>query len=58
MESVIQQLLARGARLIILCNEGDENMEQYEGQGCMLIKVRGTTRRGTGSSRPSCRLPW
>jgi glucosamine--fructose-6-phosphate aminotransferase (isomerizing) len=24
MQSVIQQLLARGARLIVLCNEGDE----------------------------------
>lgn len=40
MESVIQQLLARSARLIILCNEGDANMHQYRDKGgCQLIEV-------------------
>jgi glucosamine--fructose-6-phosphate aminotransferase (isomerizing) len=28
MQSVIQQLLARGARLIVLCNEGDETLRE------------------------------
>jgi len=39
MESVIQQLLARGARLYIVCNEGDDNMKAYEERGCKLIPV-------------------
>jgi hypothetical protein len=39
MESVIQQLLARDAQLYILCNEGDDNMRQYEAKGCHLIQV-------------------
>jgi hypothetical protein len=39
MESVIQQLLARGARLYILCNIGDETMKEYEQKGCKLIQV-------------------
>lgn len=44
MESVIQQLLARSARLIILCTEGDKNMKQYASRNdCQLIEV------GTGS---------
>ncbi len=40
MESVIQQLLARAAKLYIVCNEGDETMAAYEEKGCRLIKVR------------------
>jgi glutamine---fructose-6-phosphate transaminase (isomerizing) len=28
MQSVIQQLLARGARLVVLCNEGDEALRE------------------------------
>lgn len=41
MESVIQQLLARNAQLVILCTEGDENMKQYvDGYKCQLIEVR------------------
>ena len=41
MESVIQQLLARSARLIILCTEGDTNMKQYAVRNdCQLIEVR------------------
>lgn len=40
MESVIQQLLARNARLVIVCTEGDEKMKQYvEGYDCQLIEV-------------------
>eukprot|EP00878_Enallax_costatus_P006129 GHUV01006425.1.p1 GENE.GHUV01006425.1~~GHUV01006425.1.p1 ORF type:complete len:319 (+),score=91.93 GHUV01006425.1:316-1272(+) len=43
MESVIQQLLARSARLIILCTEGDTNMKQYAARNdCQLIEVPGT----------------
>ena len=44
MDSVIQQLLARAAKLYIVCNEGDEGMKAYEQQGCQLIKVRGRLR--------------
>jgi hypothetical protein len=41
MESVIQQLLARNAKLVIVCTAGDENMQQYvEGHDCKLIEVR------------------
>lgn len=39
MESVIQQLLARNARLIILCSEGDANMKSYASKDCQLIEV-------------------
>lgn len=40
MESVIQQLLARSARLIILCTEGDTSMKQYAARNdCQLIEV-------------------
>lgn len=45
MESVIQQLLARSAKLVIVCTAGDENMRQYvEGHDCKLIEVRGSQR--------------
>jgi glucosamine--fructose-6-phosphate aminotransferase (isomerizing) len=41
MESVIQQLLARNARLIILCTAGDANMHAYRdnARGCTLVEV-------------------
>ncbi|KAI8471180.1 MAG: hypothetical protein J3K34DRAFT_458509 [Monoraphidium minutum] len=39
MESVIHQLLARSAKLIILCNTGDAAMDQFEGRGCSLVRV-------------------
>uniref|UniRef100_A0A7S0WPK8 glutamine--fructose-6-phosphate transaminase (isomerizing) n=1 Tax=Chlamydomonas leiostraca TaxID=1034604 RepID=A0A7S0WPK8_9CHLO len=39
MDGVIQQLLARSARLLIVCNEGDEAMKAYESRGCKLIQV-------------------
>lgn len=43
MESVIQQLLARNAKLVIVCTAGDESMKQYvEGHDCKLIEVPGT----------------
>lgn len=41
MLSVVQQLLARGARLIILCNSGDSEMEEVCATGGgRLIRVR------------------
>ena len=40
MESVIQQLLARKAKLIIVCNTGDSAMDAFAGRpGCELIRV-------------------
>ena len=52
MHSVIQQLLARKARLIILCNEGDELMEQYATRpDCQLIEVCSWGGTGTGGFR-------
>eukprot|EP00884_Botryococcus_braunii_P022432 jgi/Botrbrau1/8873/Bobra.50_2s0029.1 len=39
MQSVIQQLLARSGRLIVVCNEGDKEMEELAGNKCRLIKV-------------------
>ena len=41
MLSVVHQLLARGARLIILCNAGDaEIRETCASRNCRLIEVR------------------
>ena len=41
MLSVVHQLLARGARLIILCNAGDaEIQETCASRNCRLIEVR------------------
>jgi len=39
MDGVIQQLLAREAKLYILCGEDDESMSQYESRGCVLLRV-------------------
>ena len=40
MDSVIQQLLARNARLIIVCNEGDATMDKYMARDdCRLVRV-------------------
>jgi hypothetical protein len=40
MLSVIQQLLARSARLLVVCCEGDADMEELCAQGeCSLILV-------------------
>lgn len=48
MESVIQQLLARSARLYIVCAEGDANMRQYAARACALIEVGGCGQGGGG----------
>lgn len=39
MLSVIQQLRARHARLIVLCNPGDATLEELVSPHCRLIKV-------------------
>jgi len=40
MLSVIQQLLARGAQLLVVCTEGDADMEELCGnERCSLIRV-------------------
>lgn len=42
MHSIIQQLRARGARLIILCNEGDDSIAHLckeMPERCQLIEV-------------------
>ncbi|KAL4452541.1 hypothetical protein ABPG75_008203 [Micractinium tetrahymenae] len=42
MLSVIQQLLARGANLLVVCNEGDDDLEELCGspdKRCSLIRV-------------------
>ena len=44
MVSVLQQLLARGAQLIVLCNEGDADIQDMCGKSCRLISVRDTAR--------------
>lgn len=40
MQSVIQQLRARNARLIVLCNEGDKSIADLCSPKCRLIQVR------------------
>ena len=40
MLSVIQQLRARHARLIVLCNKGDTEMADLVSPDCRLIQVR------------------
>ena len=39
MQSVIQQLRARNARLIVLCNEGDDSIANLCSPRCRLIQV-------------------
>lgn len=48
MDSIIQQLLARGGRLFIMCNEGDEHMKAYQERGCRIIEVSRLRRGGGG----------
>lgn len=43
MQAVIQQLQARGARLVILCNLHDPHIEPLAGPDCHLIQVHATT---------------
>jgi glucosamine--fructose-6-phosphate aminotransferase (isomerizing) len=45
MQSVIQQLLARGAKLIVLCNEGDEALRA-------LARERGGATASQGGAAP------
>ncbi len=40
MLSVLQQLRARGAQLIVLCNEGDADVQDLCGSSCRLIRAR------------------
>lgn len=42
MQSVIQQLRARSARLIVLCNEGDDAIADLCSPKCRLIQVNFT----------------
>ncbi len=42
MQSVIQQLRARSARLIVLCNEGDDAIADLCSPKCRLIQVTST----------------
>ena len=42
MQSVIQQLRARSARLIVLCNEGDDAIADLCSPKCRLIQVAST----------------
>lgn len=39
MQGVIQQLMARGARLMILCNEEDDDMDDMVGNKYPVIQV-------------------
>ena len=40
MHSVIQQLRARNARLIVVCNQGDTDIAALVSHRCTLIQVR------------------
>lgn len=63
MQSVIQQLRARNARLIVLCNEGDSSIASLCSPKCRLIQVSKHTnmRKGQQSllhpSKMMCHLP-
>lgn len=57
MLSVLQQLLARGARLLVVCCQGDADVEELcEGRQCSLIRVPqaslGGGARGPGHPPP------
>lgn len=39
MHAVIAQLSARGARLLVMCNCNDTEMEALAGPNCQLIQV-------------------
>lgn len=39
MQSVVQQLCARSARLIVICNEGDQEIRGYANKEAMFIEV-------------------
>ena len=48
MLSVVQQLCARLARLIIIANEGDDEIHQYTNANATFIEVTTRTDRGMG----------
>jgi hypothetical protein len=51
MLSVLQQLLARGARLLVVCCQGDADVEELcEGRQCSLIRVPQASPRGEGGA--------
>lgn len=39
MQSVVQQLCARDARLMVICNEGDNEIKKYCNQHSLFIEV-------------------
>ena len=39
MLSVVQQLCARSARLIVICNEGDSDIREHTTKEAMFIEV-------------------
>lgn len=39
MQCVVQQLCARGARLIVICNEGDQEIREHVDKEAMFIEV-------------------
>lgn len=43
MHAVIQQLRARGARVVLLCNFHDPNIEALASPDCQLIQIKSTT---------------
>ncbi len=45
MQSVIAQLHARGAQLIVMCNKGDASTAQLKRFKCRLIEVGGCSSR-------------
>lgn len=51
MQSVIQQLRARNARLIVLCNEGDNSIASLCSPKCRLIQVRKSATKAPASAR-------
>eukprot|EP00803_Ostreobium_quekettii_P007601 evm.model.scf_98.2 EVM.evm.TU.scf_98.2 scf_98:6056-11396(+) len=42
MQCVVQQLCARGARLIVICNEGDQEIREHVDKEAMFIEVPAT----------------
>ena len=57
MLSVLQQLRARGAQLIVLCNEGDSDIQDLCGKGCRLIQARAPTAQCRAHVLPTLLLP-
>jgi hypothetical protein len=58
MLSVVQQLLARGAQLIVLCNRNDRDIEEACRSGCRLIKVGACSSCDTPLGVAVTNVPW